>query len=173
MVAVRFLPALVAIWLVLLRLAPAAPVSAHADLIRAEPAAGSNLQQAPAQLTLFFTQRLKPEGSWVRLDDSRGQDVPVTYAIDSADAKVMRVTLPALKPDTYKVRWQTLSADDDDYAGGSYGLTVLEAGASGGSPEESSGDAGAGGGGVALYAGIAVAVVALIGGFVWRRTRRT
>jgi hypothetical protein len=44
---------------------------------------------------------------------------------DPANPKVMWATLGPLRPDVYTVRWQSLSADDDDYADGSYQLTVL------------------------------------------------
>jgi hypothetical protein len=37
----------------------------------------------------------------------------------------MRFVLSNAKPDVYTVRWQTLSADDDDYADDSYSFMVL------------------------------------------------
>ncbi len=105
---------------------PVDRVAAHADLVEAEPAAGSELSTPPAELTLTFSQGLKQAGSFVLIEDSSGNRVPVQVAFDPADAKVMGVTIGAtLAPGVYEVRWQTLSADDDDYHDGSYSLTVL------------------------------------------------
>lgn len=101
------------------------PAGAHADLLRAEPEPGSRVAQPPAQLTLFFSQALKQEGSFVIVEDASGARLPVNVALDPADRKIMRATVSGMQPGVYRVLWQTLSADDDDYHDGSYQIVVL------------------------------------------------
>ncbi len=118
-------------WSLLLILAavigPSAVASqAHALLDHAEPPAGSELTTAPSQLVLHFAQALKPESSWVLVSDAAANDVPVQLGFDTVDPKLMTATFASLPgPGVYKVRWQTLSAADGDYAQGSYTLTIL------------------------------------------------
>jgi hypothetical protein len=63
----------------------------------------------------------------VAIRDSQGGDMQLAVTIDAGDKKVMHATTPQLKPGVYTIRWQSLSADDDDFAQGSYKLTVLNA----------------------------------------------
>jgi methionine-rich copper-binding protein CopC len=128
--------------LMVLSALPAASVGAHADLIRADPAPDSRLAQSPAQLTLYFSQGLKQAGSHILVEDASGTRQPVQLSFHANDAKVMRASLGTLQPGIYKVLWQTLSADDDDYHDGSYQLTVLNPNGSAPSGAPSSGDSG-------------------------------
>ena len=87
------------------------PVSAHAFLDRAVPAAGSSVRTSPMELKLWFTQRLEPAFSKVRVLDRGGKQV------DRGDGKLMpprgalRVSLPRLAPGKYRVTWRVLSVD--------------------------------------------------------------
>jgi methionine-rich copper-binding protein CopC len=104
----------------------AAPgVSAHASLERSEPRADSRLAAPPAMLLLEFTQRLNPTGSWVKLIDADEKETLLQPQFDQQTQKTMRAPLESLAPGKYLVRWQSLSLDDDDYADGSFGFTVL------------------------------------------------
>jgi hypothetical protein len=85
---------------------------AHAFLDRANPAVGSVVRAAPAQVKLWFTQRLEPAFSTMQVLDAGGKRV------DSGDAKVigaesdlMQVSVPSLGPGTYRVTWRVLSID--------------------------------------------------------------
>jgi LPXTG-motif cell wall-anchored protein len=87
----------------------------------------------------------------------------------------MQAKLPVLSPDVYKVRWQTLSADDDDYAQGSYSLTVLNPDGSspGAAQEATKNDGGGGSGGTALVAGgVVVALIVGASAFYFSRRRK-
>jgi methionine-rich copper-binding protein CopC len=149
--------------------------SAHANLERAEPPADSRLAQPPASLSLYFTQALKPESSWVQLRDASDIVVVEKVEFDPANGKLMKVTLPVLAPGSYTVKWQTLSADDDDYAQGSYGLTILRPDGSdpgsSASPRPTSSDGG-GNGSTLLYVGAAAAVLVAAGFGFWLLGRR-
>jgi methionine-rich copper-binding protein CopC len=147
---------------------PWSTASAHANLDHSEPAADARLVQAPQTLSLYFTQTLNPSGSWINLEDSAGKVTPLAAQVDSADTKVMRAPLPRLAPGAYTVRWQSLSADDDDYADGSFRFVVLNPDGSdpGATSDKSSSDSddsgGAGLGMIGLGVALVVAVVAAI-----------
>ena len=100
-------------------------VSAHANLDTSDPAKDAKLAQAPATMTLRFTQGLKPEGSFVQVAGADGVNRVSAFTFDAADARVMRATLQPLQPGVYTVKYQSLSADDDDYHDGTYQFTVL------------------------------------------------
>ena len=167
------------VWLLLLVVAAAAGPraagsQAHALLDHADPPAGSKLTEPPAQLDLHFAQALKSDSSWVIVDNASGNEVPLNVTFDESDNKLMTaifVTPPG--PGVYKVRWQTLSAADGDYAQGSYMLTVLNP--DGSDPAGLKAGAGAeskrgGGGGVVLALAVVVGIVVIAGGslFVYR-----
>jgi methionine-rich copper-binding protein CopC len=86
------------------------PASAHAFLDHADPRVGSTVARSPAQVTLWFTERLEPAFSTLKVLDGAGKEV------DAQDRKVeatsMRVTIPAaLAPGKYSVVWRALSID--------------------------------------------------------------
>lgn len=88
------------------------PAGAHSRLERASPAAGSTIQRSPPQLKLWFTERLEPAFSKVRVLDRNGKQVDkADPEVDGADAKLLRVSLPKLAPGTYRVQWRVLSVD--------------------------------------------------------------
>jgi len=118
-----FAVALVAMALVLVL--PVAGVFAHAELTSSEPPNGGTLATTPAELTLHFSQNLVTAQSWVAIRDSQGGDTQLKVSFDPNDKKLMRATTPQLAPGVYTIRWQSLSADDDDFQQGSYKLTVL------------------------------------------------
>ena len=99
--------------LVMALLLTAAPgVDAHAFLDRAEPRVGSKVHTPPAQVTLWFTERLEPAYSRLRVVDGRGQQVDrADVAVDPSDPRVLRASLSPLGPGTYKVIWRVLSVD--------------------------------------------------------------
>ena len=85
---------------------------AHAFLDHATPAVGSAVRASPAQVKLWFTQKLEPAFSSVRVLDRSGKQVDKgDPLIDRADATLLRVSLPQLAPGTYRVAWRVLSVD--------------------------------------------------------------
>ena len=90
----------------------AARADAHAFLDRAEPRVGGKVHTPPAQITLWFTERLEPAYSRVKVVDESGRQVDKADAtVDTTDARVLRASLPPLAPVTYKVIWRVLSVD--------------------------------------------------------------
>jgi len=71
------------------------PAEAHAYLERAQPAAGSSVRESPRELTLWFTQKIEPAFSEVRVLDPAGKQVDAgAPRFDSPGAKVLRISLP-------------------------------------------------------------------------------
>jgi len=91
---------------------PGPPAWAHAYLERAQPVGGSVVRESPRELALWFTQRIEPAFSEVRVLNPAGKQVDAgAPRFDSADAKVLRVSLPKLAAGTYRVKWRVLSVD--------------------------------------------------------------
>jgi methionine-rich copper-binding protein CopC len=89
--------------------------SGHAVLQRAEPPVESKLKRAPEEVRLYFSERLEPAYSSVRVLNDRDAQVDRRDSrIDRANPALLRVTLPPqLAPGTYKVVWRVLSIDAD------------------------------------------------------------
>jgi copper transport protein len=100
--------------------------SAHANLDRADPAAGTDLDQPPAQLQLQFSEAVDGSFSRIQLLNAQGQPV------DRGDSRVapndplsMVVSLPNQVPDgVYTVAWRTLSAVDGHTVDGAYPIII-------------------------------------------------
>ena len=93
-------------------LAFASTAGAHAFLDHATPAVGSVVHESPAQIKLWFTQRLEPAFSAVRVFDGSGKQVDKGDPhVNAADATLLLVSLPQLAPGSYRVTWRVLSVD--------------------------------------------------------------
>jgi methionine-rich copper-binding protein CopC len=102
-------PALLTLSLLLLA---AAGAGAHAFLDRAEPRVGGKVHTPPAQVTLWFTERLEPAYSRVKVVDSAGRQVDkADGGVDEADRRILRASLTTLPPGKYRVIWRVLSVD--------------------------------------------------------------
>jgi methionine-rich copper-binding protein CopC len=85
---------------------------AHSGLQRAEPPVESKLKRPPSEVKLYFTGRLEPAYSTVRVRDDRGDEVDRRDAhVDASNPLLLRVTLPSLERGAYTVIWRALSID--------------------------------------------------------------
>jgi copper resistance protein C len=88
--------------------------AAHAVLQRAEPRVESKLKRPPEEVRLYFTERLEPAYSSLRVLDASGLQVDHRDSrVDRANPVLLRATLPPLPPGSYTVRWRVLSIDAD------------------------------------------------------------
>lgn len=134
---------------VVLMLVSAGPASAHAELVRSEPAVDAVVATAPAQVLLYFSQLLEPVGNRVTVMNAAGTAVGTGEAtVLPNDAKALTIALqPALGQGRYTVQYTTLSAEDGEEHSGQFAFTVgaadgSTAPATGSSPSTSgSGDA--------------------------------
>jgi len=91
----------------------------HAVLQRAEPRVESTLKRGPDEIKLYFTERLEPAYSSVRVvNDQNVQVDRQDSRVDRSNPALLRATLPRLPPGTYKVIWRVLSIDADVTEGG-------------------------------------------------------
>ena len=91
----------------------------HAVLQRAEPRVESTLKRAPDEVRLYFTERLEPAYSSVRVLNDQGVRVDRRDGrVDRSNPALLRATLPPLPPGAYKVLWRVLSIDADVTEGG-------------------------------------------------------
>jgi hypothetical protein len=89
-----------------------APAWAHAFLDRAVPAVGSTVHAPPTEIRLLFTQRLEPAFCRLRVLDRNGAPVDRGDSrVDASDGTLLRVSVPALAPGSYRVTWRVLSVD--------------------------------------------------------------
>ena len=87
-------------------------VLGHSGLQRAEPPVESKLKQPPSEVKLYFTERLEPAYSTVRVKDERGAQVDREDShVDASNPLLLRATLLPLEHGAYTVIWRVLSVD--------------------------------------------------------------
>lgn len=107
-----FLRVMVSIAIVISMWAHAAPVMAHAQLVKAEPARRAILDKAPTQIRLWFNEEI--EGAYTSLSVHGANKKSVSDAkprVVSDDPKSIVLPLPDLKPGKYSVEFRVLSVD--------------------------------------------------------------
>lgn len=103
---------LVSIAIALSMIAHTAPVFAHAQLIKAEPARRASLDKAPTEVRLWFNEEI--EGAYTSLSVLGANKKPVTDTkpqVVSDDPKSIVLPLSELKPGKYTVKFRVLSVD--------------------------------------------------------------
>jgi copper resistance protein C len=85
---------------------------AHAFLDHADPKVGSKVQSSPAEVKVWFTQKLVVAFSDLQVFDADGKEVDKRdKRLDKADQELFMVSVPPLKPGKYKVVWKAASVD--------------------------------------------------------------
>lgn len=89
-----------------------AALRAHAMLNHAEPAVGATVAHPPARVTLWFSDRLEPAFSTIRVTDTQGQrlDRGDVHGLKGSP-EALEVSLPPLAPGEYTVTWEVRSTD--------------------------------------------------------------
>lgn len=87
--------------------------SAHAALVKSEPARRATLSKAPAQIRLWFNERLEPAYASIKLygEDGVKQIETGNATVDAQDPKLLVLDLPPLPPGQYTVKYRVLSVD--------------------------------------------------------------
>jgi methionine-rich copper-binding protein CopC len=84
----------------------------HSGLQRADPPVESKLTRPPTEVRLYFTERLEPAYSTVRVKDDHSAQVDRGDAhVDPSNPLLLRATLQPLEHGTYTVNWRVLSVD--------------------------------------------------------------
>lgn len=109
----RLAPFLIALALLVFQATLAVPVSAHAELVRSEPSAGSLRPNGVQQIDLWFSESVDPTRSTIEVFNDQRQRVDNSDSrADSADPKHMTVTLKDVVDGIYTVTWTNTSPDD-------------------------------------------------------------
>src|SRR5215213_10859657 len=111
----------------LLALMATGSASAHAELDRSLPEAGSTVKEAPKQIEIWFTQEIA-EGSKIEVRAAAGDIVHEGEAeLDLMDPERKHLTI-GLKADlpsgVYTVTWTSKSAEDGDEESDSFQFTL-------------------------------------------------
>ncbi len=109
--------------LILLGLAGAA--SAHAFLKTAVPAVGSQVQQAPSEVAITFTEGVEPAFSSIAVMNAAGQPMDAGSPHLKGGDTVLAVPLKPLPPGVYTVSWHA-TATDTHKTEGKFTFTVMQ-----------------------------------------------
>jgi hypothetical protein len=90
----------------------AGSASAHAFLDHAQPPVGSVVHEAPARVEVWFSEDLEPAFSTLKVVNAADKQVDrMDKSIPGGDRSRMSVSLNALPPGKYRVRWRAVSVD--------------------------------------------------------------
>jgi hypothetical protein len=85
---------------------------AHAFLDHAQPPVGSVVHTAPARVEVWFSEDLEPAFSTLTVMNAAGKQVDrMDKSVPGGDRSRMSVSLNALSPGKYRVRWRAVSVD--------------------------------------------------------------
>jgi len=84
----------------------------HASLIKSVPARRAQIFKSPAQIQLWFSERLEARFSSLRVINSSGKRVDLgNVEVSTDDPKRISVGVNPLAPGQYKIRFRVLSVD--------------------------------------------------------------
>ncbi|HEY2190447.1 MAG TPA: copper resistance CopC family protein [Caldimonas sp.] len=84
----------------------------HAFLDRAQPAVGSVVHAVPTHVEVWFSEDLEPAFSTLKVVNAAGTQVDrMDKSVPGGDRSRMSVSLNALPPGKYRVRWRAVSLD--------------------------------------------------------------
>lgn len=107
-------------------------VQAHAELVTADPGAGSEIERLPDELRLIFSEPLDAAGTAVVLLDGAGRTLAEPEGrVDPSDPRaylVARSSLPesAEAPGSYTLRWKSRSSTDGHSAAGEIPYGIID-----------------------------------------------
>jgi copper transport protein len=111
-----------------LLLFPSPEASAHAALVRSNPANNEELIRPPIRATLFFSEGLERKLTKVEVSDLDGERVDDgDIRFDDSDPTFVSVGLPDLEPGGYWVDWSNVSTVDGHPYSGRYPFIILNA----------------------------------------------
>jgi copper resistance protein C len=70
------------------------------------------VQTSPAEVRIWLSEKIERTLSTIRVFDAAGKQVDLRNAqLDGSNRALLQVSLPVLKPGTYKVVWRVASID--------------------------------------------------------------
>ncbi len=123
---------MIGILALLLTLALAIPVSAHAAYKSSIPPANGTVQQAPSQVLITFSEETDPLKSGGSVTDASGATVSTGFEVDLNQRTNMAIDLkPNLSGGVYTVTWNTFTDDDSGVGNGTFTFTIQAAAGTG------------------------------------------
>lgn len=102
----------------------ATPVAAHAELVSATPGPGDEVTGSPDELVARFSQDLVESRTTLEVRNASGTTVARGGEL-GRNPREFRLELPELAPGTYEVRYATFSAEDSELHRDTFEFTVL------------------------------------------------
>jgi copper transport protein len=101
------------------------PASAHANLVRSEPATNARLTTSPDEIRLYFTEPIEAQFSRIAIWNSQGAvlDMPASQ-VDPDDDKQLILIPGAMADGVYTVTWRVVSQTDGHLTEGVFPLTI-------------------------------------------------
>ena len=97
---------------------------AHAYPDHADPKVGSTISVSPSLVRIWFDSALEPVFSTIMVHDANGAMVDKRDGrVDPSDPTLLEVSVPPLRPGTYRVIWDVV-ARDTHRTSGSYTFTI-------------------------------------------------
>ncbi len=113
------------IFAIALALIVAGVASAHADLVKSDPAANSTLDTAPSKVTIDFNEAVEPAFSKITVLFEDGSSVDGgDSAVTPGNPSQLSVSLTDSRAGTYIVSWRVLSATDGHITSGAFVFSV-------------------------------------------------
>jgi copper resistance protein C len=108
----RFTRALLSVGLGFAILSAAGPAWPHAFPDHSDPRVGSEVQEPPRTVRIWFDGRLEPLFSSVHVMDQQGRRVDTGPGrVDPDDATLLATAVPPLPPGVYTVAWDVVAID--------------------------------------------------------------
>ncbi len=96
----------------------------HAFPDHSDPKVGSTVSGSPAQVRIWFDGDLEPAFSTLMVHNADGKMVDKKNSrVDTADPKLLQVSLPLLPPGTYLAIWNVV-ARDGHRTNGQFSFTI-------------------------------------------------
>jgi copper resistance protein C len=105
-----------------------ATTTAHADLASSSPADDAELDNAPDEVRLTFTEELDPDGSGFVVTDAAAKEVGRgDVDLEVADRNELAGSVSIADPGVYTVTWAVVSSDGHEATGSyTFGYRVAE-----------------------------------------------
>jgi copper transport protein len=101
------------------------PTSAHANLVRSEPATNARLTTSPDEIRLYFTEPIEAQFSRISIWNSQGAVLDMPDSQVDADGEKQLVLIPGAMADgVYTVTWRVVSQTDGHLTEGAFPLTI-------------------------------------------------
>lgn len=98
--------------------------SAHATPVSTTPEMSSQVQEAPKEISIRFSERIDSGASTLVVRDPAGASAASAVHVDPQDPRTLIAAMHASSTGAYTVTWSVVSSDDGHFTRGSYAFVV-------------------------------------------------